>query len=77
MAVSAMLVSRFSFPSAERAPAARSIGGRRVEEEILPFCHLEDIDVIVYSMASGLLTAAIRLTQADLDEIEVITELAA
>src|SRR6266850_3073322 len=32
---------------------------REVEEEILPFCHLEDIDVIVYSpMASGLLTGA-------------------
>jgi aryl-alcohol dehydrogenase-like predicted oxidoreductase len=32
---------------------------RDVEEEILPFCHLEDIGVIVYSpMASGLLTGA-------------------
>jgi len=32
---------------------------REVEEEILPFCHLEDIGVIVYSpMASGLLTGA-------------------
>jgi aryl-alcohol dehydrogenase-like predicted oxidoreductase len=32
---------------------------REVEEEILPYCHLEDIGVIVYSpMASGLLTGA-------------------
>src|SRR2546422_5426848 len=32
---------------------------REVEEEILPFCDLEDIGVIVYSpMASGLLTGA-------------------
>src|SRR5207237_6531607 len=32
---------------------------REVEEEILPFCHLDDIGVIVYSpMASGLLTGA-------------------
>ena len=32
---------------------------RDVEEEILPYCHLEDIGVIVYSpMASGLLTGA-------------------
>src|SRR5438552_8984030 len=32
---------------------------REVEDEILPFCHLEDIGVIVYSpMASGLLTGA-------------------
>jgi len=32
---------------------------REIEEEILPFCHLEDIGVIVYSpMASGLLTGA-------------------
>ena len=32
---------------------------REVEEEILPFCHLEDIGVIVYSpMASGLLTGS-------------------
>jgi len=32
---------------------------REVEEEVLPFCHLEEIGVIVYSpMASGLLTGA-------------------
>jgi len=32
---------------------------REVEEDILPFCHLENIGVIVYSpMASGLLTGA-------------------
>jgi len=32
---------------------------RDIEEEILPYCHLEDIGVIVYSpMASGLLTGA-------------------
>src|SRR5205823_3152997 len=35
---------------------------RDVEEEILPFCHLEEIGVIVYSpMASGLLTGAMTL----------------
>jgi aryl-alcohol dehydrogenase-like predicted oxidoreductase len=45
---------------------------REVEEEILPYCHLEDIGVIVYSpMASGLLTGAMtrervaRLPQDD------------
>jgi aryl-alcohol dehydrogenase-like predicted oxidoreductase len=45
---------------------------REVEAEILPFCHLEDIGVIVYSpMASGLLTGAMtrervaRLPQDD------------
>ncbi|MEY2428236.1 MAG: hypothetical protein QOJ40_1121, partial [Verrucomicrobiota bacterium] len=32
---------------------------RDVEEDILPYCHLEDVGVIVYSpMASGLLTGA-------------------
>ena len=45
---------------------------RDVEEEILPYCHLKDIGVIVYSpMASGLLTGAMtpeRISQLPEDD---------
>jgi aryl-alcohol dehydrogenase-like predicted oxidoreductase len=41
---------------------------REIEEEILPYCHLEDIGVIVYSpMASGLLTGA--MTRARISKL--------
>src|SRR6267378_1122933 len=61
-------VSNFNVEQMERAQAIApitslqprySLAHPEVEEEILPFCGLEDIGVIVYSpMASGLLTGA-------------------
>src|SRR6267142_3829936 len=61
-------VSNFNVAQMKRAQAIAPITSlqppyslirRDVEREILPYCHLEDIGVIVYSpMASGLLTGA-------------------
>jgi aryl-alcohol dehydrogenase-like predicted oxidoreductase len=61
-------VSNFSVQQLRRAQAVASVTSlqpryslvhREVEDQVLPYCRLEDIGVIVYSpMASGLLTGA-------------------